>query len=598
MNYAELKRNYDLARKEQLTVDKEISRIESEISNVKDAYKGIDSKFTKLQEKDRIDALERYRVSCCEEMSNTLAKNKDILVRLQAEYDSKCSQVTYENLLSKCSNRQDILEEVREANAILEEHLRDLVGDRFYCALTDSLQAQEISLEEDNLDSLIQYFNESEAVIGEFAVGEKANTFLSEIESVLMASESESGQNLTGAISIGVVVVILFFKQWALPVCLLLCASVAIYEIVKYYKVYSILIIQKAVKDNIDKIDTHLKKQIEEEVQRQRNELDDLYLDKINVTKAKIEALERELQQTMITVENSFVYDGKILAGEKQAEVERLDKQKSALLVQVQQQKDLLIQKTKIVENLGNQLGEMLRDLRKAYFDGIGKELIFEPTFLFDVDSLKNKPIFFKHPQASVLILYDSIEDAIDFMRLISYELRAKLNPFVLNITAMDLQYAGQQMIYFRPSDSDGLNTSSMFKLVTNKPELDKWKKDLELDFKRRMDNIQREFSGIDEYNKKMMEIQSLTESYDFEFVLGPDSSFFTDDVIARVLRVGSSLGMYMHLLISKDEFVKMKSDVLELLDDVGKVYYLEAGNILERAKDFIIDNLIPEDDD
>ena len=395
MNYAELKRNYDLARKEQLTVDKEISRIESEISNVKDAYKGIDSKFTKLQEKDRIDALERYRVSCCEEMSNTLAKNKDILVRLQAEYDSKCSQVTYENLLSKCSNRQDILEEVREANAILEEHLRDLVGDRFYCALTDSLQAQEISLEEDNLDSLIQYFNESEAVIGEFAVGEKANTFLSEIESVLMASESESGQNLTGAISIGVVVVILFFKQWALPVCLLLCASVAIYEIVKYYKVYSILIIQKAVKDNIDKIDTHLKKQIEEEVQRQRNELDDLYLDKINVTKAKIEALERELQQTMITVENSFVYDGKILAGEKQAEVERLDKQKSALLVQVQQQKDLLIQKTKIVENLGNQLGEMLRDLRKAYFDGIGKELIFEPTFLFDVDSLKNKPIFF-----------------------------------------------------------------------------------------------------------------------------------------------------------------------------------------------------------
>ena len=57
--------------------------------------------------------------------------------------------------------------------------------------------------------------------------------------------------------------------------------------------------------------------------------------------------------------------------------------------------------------------------------------------------------------------------------------------------------------------------------------------------------------------------------------------------------RNGGKLGIFPHLFLTKDSFVNMKDDAANLLDVIGKVYYLENGNYLERAKDFVNDTLL-----
>lgn len=595
MAYADLKRSFDVARGEQLSADKELNRIEKELQSVNAAYAQVDRQFLQSDAESRVSELERYRKAQVAPFEQELSDTENKLRSITTDYQSRRADVTYDKLLSKCSSKQDILEEVRNASSVLETKIKELVGQAFYEKLCKRLNSHDIEFDSDNLDRLINYFNRSEETIERFDAGDKGiSDFLNYAEKTLLEdTESEKGKRISLIFSATMVVAVLFSRYYFLPIAIISLALLAVYTIARNYQVFHILVIQKAVQGNIEKIDKHLKSQIEEEVSNQLSVLDNEYNLKKDELDSEIQRLNSDIAKALMQAEETFVYDDHSMQLRKSAEIEKLDKQKSTLLVQQAQQRALFQQKTQIVESLGEKLGGMLSTLKNDYLSGVGKDVIFKPDFLFDIDEYKNKPIFFKHPKTSCLFLYDDVADVYNFVRLISLELRAKLSPFSLGIVAVDERNMGQDLIYFTADGDSAEAASSTYTLVTDDDGVKNLISRTYVELTRRQTNIRREFENIETYNLKMVELKSFTEYYEFQFVIDPSSSYISDKSVERALRVGGELGMFVHLFMSKSDFQELRDSAMGVLDAIGKVYYLESGNYFERAKDFVAENLL-----
>lgn len=596
MDYNEIKRSYDVARKEQLRVDREVTRINKELQSISDSYTSIDSDFNAQMMNDKARALEQYRLSCTKPYEDKLAMQETELSETKSRYETERGAITYDNLLEQCSSKQEILEDVRNASSILGENLKDIVGSRFYNQLLENLESVDLEFSEDNLPMLIDYFNKSESLVQKLSNG---GGFVDDTLTSLEQQVLEDEDNTMSKVLAGVLLAtLLFIGKVALPAYLIIMCIYASYNIFRNHRIYNVLVTQKAVQDNINKIDELLKKQIEEEVEKQINDLDTEFLPRIQELEESIKQLRMDIINASSEADASFKYDDSKMTQLKQIEIDKNDKRRSTLLVQKKQQEDLLQEKTAIVTELGNQLSQLLNGLQKQYLQGVGKGVIFDPKFLFDIDVTRNRPEFFNHPQTSCLFLYDEQKDVYDLIRLFCVQLRAKLNPFNLSVTVVDTVNVGQDLIYFAAVvDDDDSNTDSLFKIITDDSEIDERLKRYSKDLLRRQGNIMREFGDIAVYNEEMVKIKSLTESYDFLFFIDPQNTVMSNPDLVRILRNGGKLGIFPHLFLTKDSFVSMKDDASNLLDVIGKVYYLENGNYLERAKDFVNDTLLSTDE-
>ena len=594
MNYNEIKKNYDIARREQLNADKELTRIAKELKATDGTYSEIESSFQTRMVNDKAKALEAYRKSKTDPIEAELSSTEQTLTNTKKEYEEKRSGITYDNLLANCSSKQEILEDVHNASSILSECLQGIVGNRFYKELTASLEHQEFEFTDESLPSVIQYFNESEVMLDKLSKGSGGiDAVFDKVEDAVSPDE-EGDKTVSLVLAVGVGIGVVLLTKIFLPVYAVLLTAYGAYNIFRNSRVYRILIVQKAVQDNINHIDDLLKKQIEEEVNNQLNALDSEYVPAIEGLEKKVTKLKQSIIDISAEADNTFVYNSKEVESLKSAAISKADNQRSSLLTQKKRQEEILAEKTKIVQELGEQLGELLQGLRQQYLQGVGKEVIFEPHFLFDIDMARNKPVFFTHPQTRCLFLYDDAQDVYNFVRLITLQLRAKLNPFNLSVTVTDVVNSGNDLVYFNSVED---KNNSLFQLLTTSSAIKEKLTDFATDFDKRQTNIRKDFETIEKYNKAMLEMNSLTESYLFFFFIDPEAATLTEEETVRLLRVGGELGIYTHLFIAKSEFAAMKDTAASVLDNVGKTYFLSNGNYLERAKDFISETLLQTDD-
>lgn len=602
MNYNEIKKEYDVALKEQVQTYREISRLDKELGRLNSVYDEIESSFQTQLVNDKAKELERYRKSRTDPIEAKLMETEKRLADEKTQYEDKRKDITYDNLLLSCSSKQDIIEDVRSATDTLGEQLQHIVGSRFYSELLKHFDSKELEFDDEGLQEVINYFNKSETVIEKMqSGGGVVESAFDQIEQAIVPDEAaEEGDNsnksLSFLIAIGVGVGLIVFTKITLPIYVVMLTIYGAYNIVRNMRVYKIMLVQKAVQDNINHIDELLKKQIADEVERQQKELDAAYLPTIDKLAKAVSQLKEDVVNASAEADSSFIYNSSKINDLKQIELEKNDKRKSALLTQKKQQEEVLEQKTKIVTELNKQLNELLNGLQDQYLHGVGKEVIFEPHFLFDIDTAKNRPVLFTHPQTSCLFLYDSVSDVESFIRLLIVQLRAKLNPFSLSITVADTQTAGQSFIYFMP-DAENVNTQALFSILTDDATIKSNLDSCATELRKRQTNILREFSTIENYNNKMLELKSLTESYKFIFYLNPEASVLQDANMIQLLKIGGDLGMYAHLFIQKDNFVNLKAAADSVLSNVSKAYYLENGALYERAKDFINDTLLHADE-
>ena len=177
----------------------------------------------------------------------------------------------------------------------------------------------------------------------------------------------------------------------------------------------------------------------------------------------------------------------------------------------------------------------------------------------------------------------------IDFINLICLQLRIRMKPTSLLCELYDKQFGGIDFQAFVDK------TFNLFSIFSQTDAIKQAIKNLDEDFQKKCDIIKVSFPGIKEYNKFMVESESVPDVYKFVFMMDPETSDISNEAIKRILRSGSQLGIFLHVFLNKDEFSQMGEHARNLVNTVEKCYVLQNGDYLQRAKKYIMENMIQD---
>lgn len=595
--YQQIKDELTSVRQALVKKNSELTKVKKELDAIGGERENLHQIYKNRCISDAASSREKHLQERLAPLEEKLSEAEIHLTSVQQEYDEVKHGLTFDNLYAQYSSKQEILQEAKESVETLHGVIGKILGNNFLNRLTAQLETKNIDLASADLTKLIRYFNKCSERVVKF--GEKPNLILGQVTTFErnlseVDVEDKQGNGLVALITVVAVVATFFAYKYVFPFYVLFLAVLAAYYLYCSYNIFKILLVQKAVQDNIDKIDELLRQQVQQELDREIAEADKKFGDEINRTNELIQSLRNQISATTIQEDREYKFDTSGIEAEEKIAIEKLGRKESDLLMQRQTLQQECSTLTQRANQLQQELQTSVGDIQATYldFNKVSTEPIFEPTFLFDIE--QSKPVYFTHPETSCLFLYHDYQDVTDFIRLICMQLRAKLNPFNLSILVIDTVNIGSEFVYFIPNDSSSKeNLSGLFSILSDEKLLQDKFIELNEHLQRKQKNIKREFSSIAEYNKKMVSLDSLTEDYEFVFVLDPKESVLENTNFLRVLKNGGILGIYSHLFISIEKFSEMGDNARSLLEYVDKVYLLQNGCYNERAKDFIIDNCL-----
>ena len=149
----------------------------------------------------------------------------------------------------------------------------------------------------------------------------------------------------------------------------------------------------------------------------------------------------------------------------------------------------------------------------------------------------------------------------------------------------------GRDFLRFQPENPQKLvSIGKLFRIFTTEAEFTgvfpEYKEDVD---NRRME-IFKEYDNIAEYNKYMLSIESLTETYSFVFALGMDTSLLQNRTFAQIAQNGGDLGVYLHCFVKEDDCIKMGARASQVLEPIPKIYTLDKRGAKPKAKTWLVD--------
>lgn len=602
MSYNELKSEYDKTRHNIIRTMRELATLQEERKRFSADKDSLDKNFqTTYQEAKKKSAIE-YKNKLLAPVEKRLITAENHLLQLESEYTTEKAELTVENISKECSTEQDILNDIKRSSLLLKEQLQHVVGAHFFEALNEHLAETKVEIATQDLAKVIECFNEYESVISEMSSQpDQINKLFSTIEEKVLGLTTESIEKNKYALPLvtGFVVLLVFLAaKYLFPVYIVILLFLCGFNILRAHKIYKIILIHKAVHDNIKPIDNLLRQKIEEELLHRKEKIDNFYQPSISSAEQIIKQLKSEVLQVSLTADNSFEFKDDIVRQDYEDSILRNVSKDSAILQQESVLKGQLEALKKNEKKLKEQLDSLVGDVMEKYlnFNTIGTEVILDPNFLFDIDTEKSRPVFFKHPQLSCLFLYNDDTDVSDFIRLLNVQLRCKLSPFCFSINVLDETLLGQSYLSFVPpvSEKSG-SVENLFKIHSDSAKFKEKLLELETEMMKRMTVIRTEFDQIEGYNKAMLSMDSVTASYEFVFILDPSTDVLSDVSLRKMTMNGGRLGIFFHYFIRHDVFKEMKEESRKLLESVSKIYLLQNGNFNSRSKDYIQENFCAE---
>lgn len=604
MDYNQIKKEYDGIRREIIKCNKKLKGIDSELQEIDNGKTESERAYQSEYEKAKQDGIVVYKNKLVKPIENKLLSAENQLNKLRSEYEQEKEGLTEDNLLRQCSDQQSILEEVRESSELLKKKIQDAIGQRFYDELMSQMSGKTVELHEEDLMRVIRYFNKCSDLLAKMGSGPSGiEIVMGGIEETLkrLSVPTTEKRAVNAAILVAMAAVIVLAYKLVFPVYVVFLTILGGYNLLKTHSIYKILVVQKAVQDNIDSIDQLIHEQVVDELERRILETDEYYNTEIQKMEQAVSDLKESLTKAAITAENTYSFDDSEIRDAHEVDRKRRENNEARLLQDKRETKRELDNLCEQANEYKRQLDDIIGGIQKQYLDvsRAGKECIFEPYFLMDIDVEKHKPIFFVHQQGSSLFIYKTLSDVYKFIRLMCVQLRCKLNPNCLSIQLYDETNLGSECIYFIPRD-EGLKKSGtadrMFKLTTDENAFKENLGEMATDIMKRTSSIKREFSDIATYNKAMVELESLTLSYEFVFIVDPTSQLLQDIVLKKVLMNGGEVGLFSHVFIKESMFSKLGETASDLLECIDKIYVLQNGMYNERAKDFVLEHFIVRD--
>ena len=217
----------------------------------------------------------------------------------------------------------------------------------------------------------------------------------------------------------------------------------------------------------------------------------------------------------------------------------------------------------------------------------LSTETLLDDNFLLDIRD--KRPVFWICPEKSCLFVYDNEKDVTDFIRLISMQLLVRLNVFSIAIDVWDKRTMGTFMQSFTSAPK------SVFNIAYNDNDIEESLSLLYEVIGKRLTVITREFENIKEYNQRMLELDSLAESYRFVFIMHPSDSLLTEDSFIQLLINGGPVGIFPLIFMTPKEIEDLGKDANDIIDAISCCYTISNGEINPKANEFIKETYVKD---
>lgn len=593
MDYDSIRQQYRSVRRKILTKTNQLKSIDAELDGLVKSKKIMAADYEQNYNAAKEKSKEEYKQKMLVPLQDKLEKYQTTLDEIQKEYAESLEELTEEKLLEQYSSQQDILLEVRESTVALQAQLKETISEQFYNVLYQQLEQKQIKLEEADLDSVITYFNECSAKLDKVIKSKSPiTTLVNRIEKLILESNLQiDSSNVMMCISLLYVVACLFLSKYVFPVYGFLLCFQAVYNVIHFYNIYKILVVQKSVQDNILLIDEKIHQEVLEDLAKRKQENEEYYQKEIEQCEGIIDRINNEMMQVSVSITNAFSFDDssikeqyRVSLSTKQEHESNLMENKYSLKKEIDKlQEDAVSYKEQLVALLNESVN----------FESVGTSNIFDPEFIIDIDKQELRRITFDFPQSSALYLYNSYNELYDFIRLINIQLRHKMNPFCFNVILYDDVMLGTPCIKFSSnSKTKGDLSVNLFKIITIEQDLkDVVDESVEV-LSSRLNTIKREFHNIFDYNNKMIELESVPETYEFWFIIDPPDMIEASPAFQKLLVNGGDLGIFCQIFRNQESFYKTKDKSKDLLGGVNKAYLLQNGVINKVAKEKILETL------
>ena len=596
--YNEIKKSIDRVRKDIVGIKRNLSRNEEDQREIRRAVDKAESTFQLNLRQEKDTAQQEFVQQSVADVNNEIQSLQHQISQTQQEYDNEIDRIKGMDIASQYSDEQAITAEVRASLAVLQEQLTKTISPRFQNELEGQFETQEIAMSSEEIEEVIKYFNKQSRMIEHMGSGSWVDKLIDKILQLVRIPSLEKNEKTTkvsfGILSILLVVLVAVAGKFLFPFYVLFLGVLLFYNVNKHYRIFSALIAQKTVKDNLKLIDESLRNKALEQQQALLQETQEQYDAQLLQAQEELDSLKRRKDSATMSAMQSFTFDDTDL----QSRYSNAIKINNKRLEQLKDEKDSLQHSLNEAQNelqeLEHQLHAIAGNVQSEYLDlqKIGTSPIFNPQFIVDIK--KSKPTYFTHLQAGMLFLYNDSKDVSNFIRLILLQLRIKLSPHNMNCTIIDTQDLGIDYLPFKPNNPDNDEAiNSLFRIIGDKEKIKETIDDLVASINTRVAAIRQDYDNIAAYNQAMVESDSLTESYEFVFYQNPENRVLSDLNMQQLYRLGGPLGIFVHLFIKKDVFYEMGDLAEELVESSEGIYLLQDGSLLKRAKEFVSENLI-----
>lgn len=600
--YNEIKKSIDRVRKDIVGIKRNLSRNEEDQREIRRAVDKAESTFQLNLRQEKDTAQQEFVQQSVADVNNEIQSLQHQISQTQQEYDNEIDRIKCMDIASQYSDEQAITAEVRASLAVLQEQLTKTISPRFQNELEGQFETQEIAMSSEEIEEVIKYFNKQSRMIEHMGSGSWVDKLIDKILQLVRIPSLEKNEKTAkvsfGILSILLVVLVAVAGKFLFPFYVLFLGVLLFYTVNKHYRIFSALIAQKTVKDNLKLIDESLRNKALEQQQALLQETQEQYDAQLLQAQEELDSLKRRKDSATMSAMQSFTFDDTDL----QSRYSNAIKINNKRLEQLKDEKDSLQHSLNEAQNelqeLEHQLHAIAGNVQSEYLDlqKIGTSPIFNPQFIVDIK--KSKPTYFTHLQAGMLFLYNDSKDVSNFIRLILLQLRIKLSPHNMNCTIIDTQDLGIDYLPFKPNNPDNDEAiNSLFRIIGDKEKIKETIDDLVASINTRVAAIRQDYDNIAAYNQAMVESDSLTESYEFVFYQNPENRVLSDLNMQQLYRLGGPLGIFVHLFIKKDVFYEMGDLAEELVESSEGIYLLQDGSLLKRAKEFVSENLIKHKD-
>lgn len=586
LEYSVVKAELDNTRREFIQNKKQLQSYNNESTLLQGDRNNVLARFNReLEDAKRVE-LKRTEDALVKDLEDSIRGLESEKISKKSEYERNLATINFNSYMEKYGDKVNIDEELKKSTENLKQGISLALGDRFQNELMSMVAPLESDLDIQDVDKFTLKFNKLTSQINRMSKDSKIN-ISGAIESVFkrISSEDLEGTPKQLMVYLGVLLVISFviYKFLIVPL-LIVYIIITVINIFKSYKIFHSVVEVKTITNNIESIEQAGREKIENLVLKDTEGLKENYKNSIEELNLRIDNLNNEISSKVSQLRKSFAFDETPLRNNLDITIKSLDNREVTLSVNIQDLEHKLHELSKKIKSLESDLETAAGNLMKEYItlDKIGKDNILDTKFLIDIQN--SKPIFWTHPETSCLFVYDSLDEVTAFTRLLYTQLLCRLSAFNLSMRVYDKKYLGTSYSIFETKYPE------IFCSYTTQEEIQSNLSSMYDTIAKRASTIKREFSNIKQYNEYMLTIDSLTEPYVFITCQDPEVSFVSEDIVTQLLLNGGDLGIYMHIFISRADFEKMKESAVELIEVVGTVYFIENGEILNRAKDYVVE--------